>query len=324
MRGADGRLLGILSVDEPISGRKPSGDEIDVLVAVSEHAALAVQAAQEATRAKANRDALERLLAVSASPERDRPTRASCCSTCARRSPRRSASRRSPCSCSTAAPASTRSVAAVGFDDGREHRRAADAPTQLERLLQPEFDVAGCFLIPARRGAPARCRSGPPATARSGTAAARIAWQNDWLFVPLHDRRGAPHRLHLGRRPARPPASRARAPADPARVREPGDDRARAGRRSSRRSRTRYEHHRALIDASPVAIVDFDLDGRVRSWNDGATEIFGWTAEEAIGRVNPTVPEDELAFFLDNMAAHPRRARRCATSTCAACTATAR
>src|SRR5581483_8639207 len=61
----DGSLLGILSVDEPISGRRPSGDEIDVLVAVSEHAALAVEAAQEATRAKANRDALERLLAVS-------------------------------------------------------------------------------------------------------------------------------------------------------------------------------------------------------------------------------------------------------------------
>ena len=38
LRGSDGRLLGILSVDEPISGRKPSGDEIDVLVAVSEHA----------------------------------------------------------------------------------------------------------------------------------------------------------------------------------------------------------------------------------------------------------------------------------------------
>ena len=34
MRGADGQLLGILSVDEPISGRRPSGDEIDVLVAV--------------------------------------------------------------------------------------------------------------------------------------------------------------------------------------------------------------------------------------------------------------------------------------------------
>ena len=66
MRGVDGQLLGILSVDEPISGRKPSGDEIDVLVAVSEHAALAVQAAQESARAKANREALTHLLAVSA------------------------------------------------------------------------------------------------------------------------------------------------------------------------------------------------------------------------------------------------------------------
>ena len=65
MRGSDGRLLGILSVDEPISGRKPSGDEIDVLVAVSEHAAIAVEAAQETARAKANRDALDRLLDVS-------------------------------------------------------------------------------------------------------------------------------------------------------------------------------------------------------------------------------------------------------------------
>ncbi|HVC87748.1 MAG TPA: GAF domain-containing protein, partial [Gaiellaceae bacterium] len=65
MRGSNGRLLGVLSVDEPISGRKPSGDEIDVLVAVSEHAALAIEAAQDAARAKSNRDALERLLEVS-------------------------------------------------------------------------------------------------------------------------------------------------------------------------------------------------------------------------------------------------------------------
>ena len=47
LRATDGSLLGILSVDEPLSGRRPSGDEIDVLVAVSEHAALAVQSAQE-------------------------------------------------------------------------------------------------------------------------------------------------------------------------------------------------------------------------------------------------------------------------------------
>ena len=65
---------------------------------------------------------------------------------------------------------------------------------------------------------------------------------------------------------------------------------------------TAYRHHRALIDASPTAIVDFDVEGRVRSWNKGATEMFGWTEEEAIGRVSPIVPEGELEYFLGNIA----------------------
>jgi len=55
MRGTDGALLGILSVDEPISGRKPNDGDIDVLVAVSEHAALAIHTSQEAKRATSNR-----------------------------------------------------------------------------------------------------------------------------------------------------------------------------------------------------------------------------------------------------------------------------
>jgi PAS domain S-box-containing protein len=62
-----------------------------------------------------------------------------------------------------------------------------------------------------------------------------------------------------------------------------------------------YEHHRALIDASPTAIVDFDLEGRIRSWNGGAAEIFGWSADEVIGRVSPIVPEDELPTFLETL-----------------------
>src|ERR671938_282336 len=48
MRHTAGHLLGILSVDEPRSGRKPSEEELDVLVSVAEHAALAVESAQAA------------------------------------------------------------------------------------------------------------------------------------------------------------------------------------------------------------------------------------------------------------------------------------
>ena len=37
MRGADGTLLGVVSVDEPESGLRPTDEELDVLVAFAEH-----------------------------------------------------------------------------------------------------------------------------------------------------------------------------------------------------------------------------------------------------------------------------------------------
>ena len=40
---SDGTLLGIFSVGEPRSGRRPSDEELDVLVAMAEHAAAAVE-----------------------------------------------------------------------------------------------------------------------------------------------------------------------------------------------------------------------------------------------------------------------------------------
>jgi PAS domain S-box-containing protein len=40
-----------------------------------------------------------------------------------------------------------------------------------------------------------------------------------------------------------------------------------------------------LIDLAHDAIIIRDLDSRVVSWNQGASETYGWTAEEALGRV---------------------------------------
>ncbi len=40
----------------------------------------------------------------------------------------------------------------------------------------------------------------------------------------------------------------------------------------------------ALIDASPVALVEFGVDTRIRLWNPAAERIFGWTSEEMLGR----------------------------------------
>jgi len=47
--------------------------------------------------------------------------------------------------------------------------------------------------------------------------------------------------------------------------------------------RASEERFRALIEASPLAIVGLDVQGIVRTWNPAATDIMGWTSEEAIG-----------------------------------------
>jgi two-component system, cell cycle sensor histidine kinase and response regulator CckA len=56
-----------------------------------------------------------------------------------------------------------------------------------------------------------------------------------------------------------------------------------------------------LIDASPLAIVTVDREGRVRSWNAAAEAMFGWTAAEAVGRVMPYVPAEAQAEFLESI-----------------------
>ncbi len=53
-----------------------------------------------------------------------------------------------------------------------------------------------------------------------------------------------------------------------------------------RRQKTYFE---SLVASSPVAIVTMDPDGRVSGWNPAAARLFGYTADEAVGR-----PIDEL------------------------------
>jgi diguanylate cyclase (GGDEF)-like protein len=65
MRDQQGNLLGIISVDEPVSGRRPTDDELDVLVSLADHAALALEAARESAASMRHQRALEELLDVS-------------------------------------------------------------------------------------------------------------------------------------------------------------------------------------------------------------------------------------------------------------------
>ena len=61
------------------------------------------------------------------------------------------------------------------------------------------------------------------------------AWDRHWLTVPMYDRDGEVIGVIWADDPRRPAAAVDRAPAGPARVREPGHGRARLGRAASRR-----------------------------------------------------------------------------------------
>jgi PAS domain S-box-containing protein len=296
MRGADGQLLGILSVDEPISGRKPSGDEIDVLVAVSEHAALAVQSAQESARAKANREALAHLLAVSARLNESTDTKVLLTHVCEATS-EALGFEKVAVQLLDRATGTYQTAAEAGFEPG-ENLGLPLRVDQVDILLGAEL-VEDCLLLPGE----VACGLIPD---RTGGYRSRLngrgprSWQNHWLFVPLFDRRGG----RVGYIWADDPIDRL----------QPEPERLHILRAFANQAMTALEqaaqfeaiqnsnaHQRALIDASPVAIVDFDFDGRIRSWNAGAADMFGWSAEEVNGRVSPIVPADDLAFFLSNI-----------------------
>jgi len=71
------------------------------------------------------------------------------------------------------------------------------------------------------------------------------------------------------------------------------------------RRHERYEETskrlRALIEASPVAIVVIDSDGVVTDWSRATTELFGWEREEVIGEAYPLVPDDKQAEFEEHV-----------------------
>lgn len=55
--------------------------------------------------------------------------------------------------------------------------------------------------------------------------------------------------------------------------------------------RTVNKELESVLETSPLAIVELDEDTVVRRWNPAAEEMFGLSAEEAIGLENPIVPE---------------------------------
>ena len=58
-------------------------------------------------------------------------------------------------------------------------------------------------------------------------------------------------------------------------------------------ARRRLAELESLVEISPVAIVVMDADERVTGWNPAAAQLFGYSPQEAIGRLIDDLVLDE-------------------------------
>jgi signal transduction histidine kinase len=186
---SDGHLLGVMSVGEPPSGKRPSDEELDVLVAVAGHAALAVQQGQEASEAAHYQRALEQLLRVS--------------TTLADRSSPLDEQLQTVCDGIGSALGFQRvALALLDRETGRMISKAAagwslDDPmlqadyriADVKPLFDPAFAVAGCYLLPSEV-ASRRIPDHVATYASESNGRGPHAWAHHWLLVPLHDSAG--------------------------------------------------------------------------------------------------------------------------------------
>jgi diguanylate cyclase (GGDEF)-like protein len=298
LRRADGSTLGIISVDEPTSGRTPSHAELEVLVAVAAHAALAVESAQETARAAGHRKSLEHLLLVSAGLTESRSIDSILQSVC---DGIRSALRFEKVS-----------IDLLDKADGRFHVRAAagwamgdltlTSPTSVESispLFDPEFEVEGCYLVPGDE-AMARVRSYQPTYSSVSNGRGPYAWNHHWLVVPLYDRDRdvialiwvddpadrlvpSPDSLKALRMFANQATTAldSMAQFEEMRFLADHDPLTRLGNRRSFMARLELETQRALRYSTPFALVVCDLDG-FKDVNDRYGHLVG---DEALGHV---------------------------------------
>lgn len=297
LRHTDGHLLGVLSVDEPLSGRRPGPDELDVLVAVADHAALAVQSAQEAAQARRHRTSLEQLLAISTGLTGTSPVDRVLEEVC---EGVRSALGFGMVSVELRDPASGLYLTCAHTGAGDLQVAPPLSSEAIAALLDPAYELEGCHLLPddvARSLLP----DGRMGYRSQMNGSGPRAWNHHWLLVPLVGRDGDP----LGFLWADDPEDRLLPGRERLQTLRAFGNQAAAALQSAAQFAALQEandRHQALIDASPLAIVDFDRDGRIRSWNPAAQRMFGWTAEETLGEPPPWLPEAETAVFQQSLA----------------------
>jgi diguanylate cyclase (GGDEF)-like protein len=189
MRDQEGSLLGILSVDEPASGLRPTDDDLDVLVSLADHAALALEAAREAAASARHQRALEELLDVSSritgEPSNAEILRRVCTGI------RDALDFQNVCA-ALVEPETGKVVpqATAGWQLEELRSREPVTLAQLEPLLDDEFLKEGCYLL-TYEDVSARLAGDVEVYPSQLNGRGPWAWNRHSLIVPLRDGGGA-------------------------------------------------------------------------------------------------------------------------------------
>jgi diguanylate cyclase (GGDEF)-like protein len=293
--------LGFLSVDEPRSGRRPTDEEFEVLAAVAAHAALAVEAAQEAAIAARHREALEQLLRVSAEMTDSQSIESVLGAVC---DGIVSALGFQKVSIDLPEPDTgrLRARAAVGWEANAEALLTTTDVNDLRPLLDSRFEIEGCYLVPGDE-ARALLRRGHGTYSSVMNGRGPHAWNHHWLLVPLHDREGGVIGMIWADDPSdrlRPSRERLQAlrtfanqattalssmsQFEEMRFLADHDPLTRLGNRRAFMARLEFETSRALRYGSTFALVVCDLDG-FKELNDRFGHLAGDEALEHVGDV---------------------------------------
>ena len=189
MRDQQGSLLGIISVDEPASGRRPTDDDLDVLVALADHAALALEAARESAQSTRHQRALEELLDVSSRITGETSNVEILRRVCTGIRDALDFSN----VCAALVDTETGAVvpqAAAGWDLKELRRRTVVSVAQVEPLLDEAFLREGCYLL-THDEAGTRLASEVEVYASQLNGRGPWAWNRHWLIVPLREGGGA-------------------------------------------------------------------------------------------------------------------------------------
>jgi PAS domain S-box-containing protein len=284
-------LLGILSIDEPIAGRMPADEDLDFVVAMAAQAANAIEQLQRHKETRRHRAALEQLHEVSIRLS-GVSAYADVLDTVAQGIARALGFEK--VSIQLGDGDGFEPVASFGWEGNGPAPEIRLTALDLAAMLEPRFETEGCYLLPCEEALARSSHGSDYESQRNGCGP--WAWNRHWLIVPLRDETGKT----IGLVWADDPTDRLLPSPEKLRVLRMFANLAVTALELARRWSAEQEASElthATVTSSPLATIRIDRHGVVRSWNTAAERLYGWKAEEVIGKKYPFDPATQSLEF---------------------------